>query len=236
MFTINTIFIALATFVVLKLLRFPMIRYANSAKRKRIARIASLVAIIVMIPAVVTFLTVLKKSQFERDAKKYISNELQVLPNANYIKKYATFVYNPEGVSKIELTTFGADIISEETIAVLEGRFSSYSKLDKRTKLFVNQTKNKVVNNLEYMEELRTRDSLDLMSQKEKIVFLEDRLQKLMKLERNYFQFEDLSKEVKVNYENLQNFHPLQSNVYEWSILPKLYQWKQKYLHPHENA
>ena len=215
LFTINTIFIALATFVVLKLLRFPMIRYANSAKRKRIARIASLVAIIVMIPAVVTFLTVLKKSQFERDAKKYISNELQVLPNANYIKKYATFVYNPEGVSKIELTTFGADIISEETIAVLEGRFSSYSKLDKRTKLFVNQTKNKVVNNLEYMEELRTRDSLDLMSQKEKIVFLEDRLQKLMKLERNYFQFEDLSKEVKVNYENLQNFsysNVIQSN------------------------
>ena len=210
LFTINTIFIALATFVVLKLLRFPMIRYANSAKRKRIARIASLVAIIVMIPAVVTFLTVLKKSQFERDAKKYISNELQVLPNANYIKKYATFVYNPEGVSKIELTTFGADIISEETIAVLEGRFSSYSKLDKRTKLFVNQTKNKVVNNLEYMEELRTRDSLDLMSQKEKIVFLEDRLQKLMKLERNYFQFEDLSKEVKVNYENLQNFFVFQ--------------------------
>ncbi len=215
LFTINTIFIALATFVVLKLLRFPMIRYANSAKRKRIARIASLVAIIVMIPAVVTFLTVLKKSQFEHDAKKYISNELQVLPNANYIKKYATFVYNPEGVSKIELTTFGADIISEETIAVLEGRFSSYSKLDKRTKLFVNQTKNKVVNNLEYMEELRTRDSLDLMSQKEKIVFLEDRLQKLMKLERNYFQFEDLSKEVKVNYENLQNFsysNVIQSN------------------------
>ena len=62
LFTINTIFIALATFVVLKLLRFPMIRYANSAKRKRIARIASLVAIIVMIPAVVTFLTVLKKT------------------------------------------------------------------------------------------------------------------------------------------------------------------------------
>jgi len=118
-------------------------------------------------------------------------------------------------VSKIELTTFGADIISEDTIAVLEGRFSSYSKLDKRTKLFVNQTKNKVVNNLEYMEELRTRDSLDLMSQKEKIVFLEDRLQKLMKLERNYFQFEDLSKEVKVNYENLQNFsysNVIQSN------------------------
>ena len=32
LFTINTIFIALATFLVLKLLRFPMIRYVNSKK------------------------------------------------------------------------------------------------------------------------------------------------------------------------------------------------------------
>ncbi len=65
LFTINTIFIALATFLVLKILRFPMLKYANSAKRKRIARVASLVAIIVMIPAVFTFLSVLKESQFE---------------------------------------------------------------------------------------------------------------------------------------------------------------------------
>lgn len=36
LFTINTIFIALATFLVLKILRFPMLKYANSAKRKRI--------------------------------------------------------------------------------------------------------------------------------------------------------------------------------------------------------
>jgi len=34
LFTINTIFIALATFLVIKILRFPMLKYANSAKRK----------------------------------------------------------------------------------------------------------------------------------------------------------------------------------------------------------
>ncbi|MDG1384571.1 MAG: DUF389 domain-containing protein, partial [Flavobacteriaceae bacterium] len=34
LFTINTIFIALATFIVLKILRFPMLRYANSQRRK----------------------------------------------------------------------------------------------------------------------------------------------------------------------------------------------------------
>jgi uncharacterized hydrophobic protein (TIGR00271 family) len=54
-FIINTIFIALATFLVLKVLRFPMLKYANSARRKRISRLASVVALAVMIPAVWTF-------------------------------------------------------------------------------------------------------------------------------------------------------------------------------------
>ncbi|RKE90995.1 DUF389 domain-containing protein [Ichthyenterobacterium magnum] len=202
LFTINTIFIALATFLVLKLLRFPMLKYANSAKRKRTARIASLVAILVMIPAVMTFLTVLKKSQWEAQAKQFIAKELKALPNAKYIEKYATPDYKPDGVSTIELTTFGADVIPEATKAVLEQRFSDYSNLD-NTKLVVNQTKNRVVNNLEYMEELRTRDSLDLMTQQQKITFLEDKVKALSKFEIEHIPFEELTKEVKINYENL---------------------------------
>ena len=63
--------------------------------------------------------------------------------------------------------------------------------------------KNRIVNNLEYMEELRTRDSLDLMTQHQKITFLEDRVRQLSKLERSYIPFEELSNEVKVNYETI---------------------------------
>src|SRR5210317_1122130 len=43
LFTINSIFIALAAFVIVKFLRFPMVKYINSTKRKRIARTASIV-------------------------------------------------------------------------------------------------------------------------------------------------------------------------------------------------
>ena len=205
LFTINTIFIALATFLVLKVLRFPMLKYANSKKRKRIARLASFVAILVMIPAALTFVNVLRESNFTNDAKRFISNELEALPNASYIKKNATYIYNPQEISTIELTTFGADEIPEATVAVLQQRFNNYSAL-KGAKLQVNQVKNRIVNNLEYMEELRTRDSLDLMSQQQKITYLEDKVRKLSKLERNYIPFQDLVKEVKINYENIEQF------------------------------
>ena len=205
LFTINTIFIALATFLILKILRFPMLKYANSAKRKRIARFASFVAVLVMIPAILTFLNVLNESNFNNDANNFIANELEALPNASYIKEYARPKYNPTETSTIELTTFGADEIPEATIAVLQQRFNNYSAL-KNTKLHINQVKNRIVNNLEYMEELRTRDSLDLMSQQQKITFLEDRVRKLAKYERNQIPFENLTEEVRINYENLEAF------------------------------
>ena len=202
LFTINTIFIALATFLVLKILRFPMLKYANSAKRKRIARVASLVAIIVMIPAVFTFLSVLKESQFSIDAKNYVNNELKALPNSNYIKKYASINYSESGDSSIELTTFGTDVISDETQKVLEERLQSYRFL-KNTKLLINQTKNRQVNNLEYMEELRTRDSLDLLTQQQKISILESKVRELSVLEKDQIPFKSLTEEIHINYENI---------------------------------
>ena len=76
LFTINTIFIALATFIVLKLLRFPMEKYVNSKKRRNIARFATLVAIVVMIPATWTFIKVLRESGYQKDYKSFIEKNI----------------------------------------------------------------------------------------------------------------------------------------------------------------
>ncbi len=77
LFLINTIFIALATFLVLKLLKFSMIKYANSAKRKRIAQLASLLALVVMIPAIFTFIKVYKENQITNQISLFVKNEIK---------------------------------------------------------------------------------------------------------------------------------------------------------------
>src|SRR5690554_7863529 len=51
LFSINAVFIALSTFIVSKILRFPLVRYANSKRRKRTAQIATLIALAVMVPS-----------------------------------------------------------------------------------------------------------------------------------------------------------------------------------------
>ncbi|WP_308993863.1 DUF389 domain-containing protein [Mariniflexile litorale] len=204
LFTINTIFIALATFLVVKVLNFPMLKYANSAKRRLTGRIATFLAIIVMIPAMWTFVKVLSESRFERDARNYINKELSALPHASYIITNSSYKYSDddEVLSSIELNTFGLDEIPESTIALLKDRLKNYDAL-KNTNLIFNQNKSKNLDNLKYMEQIRYRDSIDMLSQSEKIVFLEGKLKGLAKLEAQQIPFDELTKEVKINYEDV---------------------------------
>jgi uncharacterized hydrophobic protein (TIGR00271 family) len=205
LFTINTIFIALATFIILKVLRFPMLKYVNSAKRKRIGQVASLLAIVVMIPAIWTFINVLQESNFNRDAKAFVDSELKELPHFEYIKKNAIYNYIDRKNSSIDINTFGLDEIPETTINLLVARMKNYNALS-MSKLNFNQNNSKGLDNFKYMEELRYRDSLDLLSQTQKITFLEGKVKQLSKLEKYYIPFNELTKEVKINYENLDQF------------------------------
>ncbi len=204
LFTINTIFIGLATFIVVKILGFPMLKYINSAKRKRTSRIAAIVAIIVMIPATITFIDVWQQSKFENAAQAFLNRELNELPHSEFIKSNAVFTYDSKKgeQSIVELNSFGLDQIPDNTIAVLKGRMKDYPALA-NTRLNFNQNRSKNLDNLRYMTQLRYRDSLDLLSQTEKIVFLENKVRKLSKYEALQIPFEELTKEVKINYENI---------------------------------
>jgi uncharacterized hydrophobic protein (TIGR00271 family) len=205
LFIINTIFIALATFIVIKFLKFPMINYVDSVRRRTISRFATLAAVIVMIPAVWTFVNVVNESNFKNDALSFLNSELDILPNSKYIKKNTVVQYNSDKPSVIELTTLGNDQISKEIEFVLNTKMKNYSSLN-NTELIINQSIFREINNLEYMEELRSRDSLDLLSQTQKINFLEDKVQELLVLEKNYIEFPNLVKELNINYSEIDEF------------------------------
>lgn len=205
LFIINTIFIALATFIAIKLLRFPMLKYANSKKRKRIARIASVLAVIVMIPAIWTFVNVLKESKFYTDARNYVDNELSVLPQFDFIKKNMNYDYN-DGDSFIAFNTYGLDEIPETTIELLKSRKSAYPALANTRVVFNQNRPDEEFDNMKYMERLRYRDSLDLVNQSEKIAYLENRVSVLSALESKTIPFNQVAKEAQINYEALSNF------------------------------
>ena len=205
LFMINTIFIALATFIALKILQFPMIKYVNSKKRKRISQIASVLAIVAMIPAIWTFVDVLRESNFKREAQQYLDSELKGLPQYEYIKKNVLYNYSngKEGSSFI-FNTYGLTNIPDETIELLKARLQDYPTL-RHAHFEFNQNRTNV-NNVKYMEQLRYRDSLDLLSQTQKITFLENKVIQLQHLEESTIPFKEVMSEVQINYENLDSF------------------------------
>lgn len=69
----------------MKLLRFPMHKYANAAKRKRYATIATVVGVIVMIPAFYTFYIALEESRVNAQLKAYVKNEIRTIGNFQLI-------------------------------------------------------------------------------------------------------------------------------------------------------
>jgi hypothetical protein len=73
LFSINTVFIASATFIVIRLLNFPYENYTNSKERKRISRLISFVAIGVLIPSFYTFYQLYNKSDFEQKSDVVLS-------------------------------------------------------------------------------------------------------------------------------------------------------------------
>ena len=74
----------------------------------------------------------------------------------------------------------------------------------KNTILEVNQYEG--VNNLEYMEELRSRDSLDLLSHRQQIELLKSRVLNLKTLERHQIPFLNVAQEVRINYPEIASF------------------------------
>ena len=208
LFTINTIFIALATFVVLKVLRFPMLKYANSAKRKRISRFAMLIAIVVMIPAIWTFLTVLQESKYDRDYKNFVENEIDTNPNLWLQKKFL----DPD-TKKISLY-FNGDV-SDEMISDLQNEKKNYENIQD-FELVINANKTRSADRL--MESLdRAYADLDRKDNiidglQKQITELENNITNLNQLieskntNQNSVSFSSLSRDAKVRFNDLEFF------------------------------
>ena len=54
-----------------------MLKYANSAKRKRIAQFTSVLALLVMIPALFTFIDVYQENKINNQISAFIKNDVK---------------------------------------------------------------------------------------------------------------------------------------------------------------
>ncbi|MGG8495608.1 DUF389 domain-containing protein [Tenacibaculum sp. TC6] len=207
LFTINAIFIALATFLVLKLLGFTMIRYVNSAKRKRIARLASFIAVLVMIPAMFTFLNVYRESVINANYTKFLKEK--ILSNKDlWLQREKLDVKD----KKISLF-FNGDV-DDATETFLRNELKTYAKLDSYD-LLINENKARSVDRVvdaydRAIAELDEKDNIIKGLQKEieelklTITNLNKRIeQDATDRDKSTIPFSSIMKEAKIRYNDI---------------------------------
>jgi uncharacterized hydrophobic protein (TIGR00271 family) len=208
LFTINTIFIGLATFLVIKLLKFPMVRYANSQRRRTIARIASLVAVAVMVPAGWTFYKVFNESLFKKQAKELLSETIgiyQFSEGGLYLDNLTKLQYREDGNSVIEVVCMGDERIPENIINTWRVQKNDKNMLKNTTLRVVQGGQDDSKDKFNYVNELYESKKAELLTKDERIKILEEDLFKLSKLTASQIPFEDISSEAKVNYKELES-------------------------------
>jgi uncharacterized hydrophobic protein (TIGR00271 family) len=209
LFTINTIFIALATFVVIKILRFPMVRYANSKRRRLIGRVASTLAILVMIPASITFWDALQESLFRKQAKEFVAEtvgEYEFSGEGRYLEDFTDVEFNEGKNPMIEIVCMGNETIPDNIIAGWNRKKNeneNFRRLRETELHIIQGGANEEYDQLKYVNELYESQK-DLLSNKDdKIRLLESELNRLKKSTELQIPFSDISSEARTNYENL---------------------------------
>ncbi|WP_299159782.1 DUF389 domain-containing protein [uncultured Tenacibaculum sp.] len=207
LFTINTIFIALATFLVLKLLGFTMIRYVNSEKRKRIARLASFVAFLVMVPAVFTFINVYKESIVNANYKKFLKEE---------IESNKDLWLQREKINREEkkISLFFNGDVNDATKTFLRNELKSYSRIDSY-ELLINENKARSVDRVvdaydRAIVELDEKDNVikglhkEIDGLKTTITSLNNRLERdALNRDKNTVPFSKIAKDAKIRYNDI---------------------------------
>jgi len=204
LFSINAVFIALATFAVAKFLRFPMMRYANSRRKRRISQIATLIAIVVMVPSVILFINLLDEQLFVNRTKEFVKNELKYdgAEVVKFTQDYKTknieiyLIGQPVPLSRIQQwqdKLKETDKLAEANLRIYQGSDQSNAFAEKLS----GEVKAGILEDLYVKNENTIRDKDD------RIQFLETQIANLKVKD---FPFAEISKEVKINYDGIENF------------------------------
>ena len=215
LFSINSVFIALSTFLMAKLLRFPLVKYANSKHRRNTARLASLIAILVTIPSIILFVNLLREQVFVSKTREFV-HEVINYPGAEVVK------YSQDYKTKIiEIYLIGRTVPEEQIdqwvqeinqVPSFEGVVLEVHQGSDQSSEMASRLSTQVRAGI--LEDLYVRNQQLVEDKDERIQLLE---QELLKYRSAGIPFESISKEARINYSGIQEMSYANSLVTNFS-------------------
>ncbi len=204
LFMINSIYIALAAFMITKYLKFPMRKYINQAKRRRISNIASLVAFVVLAFSIYQFYLLYKYNHFTTRAERFIAGLKE--EGVNLIGESEQSI--DYKANEIKLYVFGRDYSSRDEERWRE-QLNELGLASTKLVLLQSQDNAGIREDIDKIKELYINSHKMLSTKDETIREKDLRIDELEKDLRRYYaneiHFDRILKEIQINYDDLQS-------------------------------
>ncbi len=136
LFLINAIFIALATYAVIRGLKYKKATFIEPRKERRVQRIMWLIIIVTALPSIYIAFRLIDKSVFESNAERFIATEFR-FDDTRVLEKDVEYVLHSRQKHRtITLALYG-DPLSQDVIESIRRKMASYDL--KETDLIVKQ-------------------------------------------------------------------------------------------------
>ncbi len=197
LYFINSVFIALATFLTVRYLHFPLVQFSDKIKQKKVHRTITIFTIILIIPSIYSAFVVVNESRFNQNAKKFIT-ENKNLANS-YIYDYQ--ISHGAGKNSSITISIAGEALTTKEIGILENRLEAYNIT--KDQLIINQGStyaNKDISEGEVIKSIYQLNEIEIKKRDEVITKLERELDSLKKKE---LPTEQIAKEVFAQYPEL---------------------------------
>ena len=182
LYFINTVFIALSTFIGVRLLRFQRRTFADAAALQRVRKYIIAIALITMIPATYMTTQIIRESIQDNNTQQFVKNELS-LKGTHIISNKR----NDESKT-IRIVAVG-EPIGEDTIKKAQEKLKEYSLEDYKLVIIQGSQGNNTLRK----EDLSGNSLADT---KEQLITQSEQLSNLEKQLKKYWSYETLGKEV----------------------------------------
>ncbi len=175
LYFINSVFISLATFIGVRMMKFRRKEFVDKRREKKVRRYIVFIAVFTMCPAVYLTVDIIKKSMFESASNRFINEQLH-FPNTQVLDKKINF--NSKG-NEIRVVLIGEEV-PEASIAIAREKMKNYKLGD--TQLTVLQGMNNASVDISsiramVMEDFYRNSEARLAQQQEQIETLERNLE-----------------------------------------------------------
>ncbi len=209
LFMLNSIFICASTVVGVRYLGFPMKKFINKERERKVKNYMAIVMTIVILPSLWIFYGVVKESWFKSRAEKFV-HQVVKMPGARVVDK--KFLYN-DTIPTIEIFMIGKEI-PKDTVKKWERSMNGFGLTSCHLDVFgigeseapqpdleLMSGKLKETIQAEVVQDLFKLNQEEMINHEQQIKILEN---EIMRLQPRDLKLSSIAKELKIQFEDLE--------------------------------